>query len=396
MTMGGGGGGMAMMAPPEVTKDASVSLGQFQHSLEYTQMFPNVQAGGHVPYKFMNLMTLYKGLAYVLQYMVRSDRFQEYLDSANSIAETLRITDLPPRLPSRLEFTSQPHALKVTIPETWSWTRENKDMGDGRTLVVSFTSGSSNKPDSISLYTLNPRAASPKAMAERYRDAVKATGEITTKESDLALLTYNADGKMAVAYCRQEYIIECRPEGERVTHHNQEDGVICAMLRSITPCKAGAKSTCRYTNAHSRFSFDINPNSKLLEHKWGSTCVTYVPLSDEQEQSVPIFTVEVNQEEEDYPDLQAVEAKIMAGNDPNTPLKDKHIEQHQGREFLTFVISRDEQVSPWGQSEEFRTKVLLTLRGAESMMLKWEVTGQEWKRYERHLTALMESFQVTP
>ena len=40
-----------------------------------------------------------------------------------------------------------------------------------------------------------------------------------------------------------------------------------------------------------------------------------------QEQDVPIFTIEVNQEEEHYPDLKAVEAKIMSGNDLNTPLK---------------------------------------------------------------------------
>ena len=29
-----------MMAPPEITKDCSVNLGQFQHTLEYTQNFP--------------------------------------------------------------------------------------------------------------------------------------------------------------------------------------------------------------------------------------------------------------------------------------------------------------------------------------------------------------------
>lgn len=44
-------------------------------------------------------------------------------------------------------------------------------------------------------------------------------------------------------------------------------------------------------------------------------------VTEEEEQGLPVLSLEVNVEEEVYPDLQAVEAKIMAGTDPNTPLK---------------------------------------------------------------------------
>lgn len=30
-------------------------------------------------------------------------------------------------------------------------------------------------------------------------------------------------------------------------------------------------------------------------------------------------------------------------------------------------------MSPWGQPEEYKSKILLTLRGKESVMAKWEV-----------------------
>eukprot|EP00667_Euglena_gracilis_P003300 EG_transcript_3308 len=394
MSMAGGHAGLSLMTAPEITKDSSVTVGQFQHTLEYVQMFPNVQTGGHSPFKFMNLMTLHKGLAYVLQYMARSDRFPDHFDTANAIAEKLIIRDLPARPASRVEFCSQPHSLKVTVPETWSWVRENKDMGDGRTLVVSFVSGSSSKPDSISIYTLGKAAASSKAMAERYREAIKASGEVVGTEGDVAHLSYNADGKIVVAYCRRDYVLECRPEGQRVTHHSQEDAVVCGVLRGIKPCKGLPRSHCRYFNAQHRVSFELNATSRLQEHKWGSTCVTYIPVTEEEEQGLPVLSLEVNVEEEVYPDLQAVEAKIMAGTDPNTPLKEKRIETYGGRDFLTFQLSRDEQLSPWGQPEEYKSKILLTLRGKESVMAKWEVAAREWQRHERHLTAVMQSLEI--
>uniref|UniRef100_A0A7S1NN21 Uncharacterized protein n=1 Tax=Eutreptiella gymnastica TaxID=73025 RepID=A0A7S1NN21_9EUGL len=390
------GGGMTMMPPPQITKDDAVNVGNFQHTLEYTQTFPNAQAGGHMRYQFQNLMTLHKGLAYVLQYYARQDKFDDYVSAATAIAESLTITDLPPRPASRLEFNSQPHGLKVKVPETWSWLNENKDMGDGRMLVVSFVSGSSNKPDGIALYVVPQSACkTPQAMAERYQDIVKSSGEITSKEGGIAHFTYNADGKVVVVYCRDRYVVECRSEGERVTHHNQDDGVITSVLQSIETDSA-KRSNCRYINTHSRFAFDLATSSKVLEHKWGTTSVTYVPVSDDEEQSVPIFTIEVNHEQEHYPDLQTLEARMMAGNDPNNPLKDKKIEKFGGRDFLSFEMQREEKLSIWGPSEEFRSKILLTLRGEESIMCKWEVAGRDWKRYERYLAAIMDSIEVFP
>ena len=60
----------------------------------------------------------------------------------------------------------------------------------------------------------------------------------------------------------------------------QEDGLLCTVLGSIEAVspQEGGRSTCRYINKHWRFAFDINANSKLLEHKWGSTSITYVPV----------------------------------------------------------------------------------------------------------------------
>lgn len=47
-------------------------------------------------------------------------------------------------------------------------------------------------------------------------------------------------------------------------------------------------------------------------------------------------------------------------------------------------------------AQEFKSKVFICLRGNESFMLKWEIAANEWRRYERHLRQLMDSFVVQP
>ena len=59
------------------------------------------------------------------------------------------------------------------------------------------------------------------ALAKQYQSIVASQGEIHAKEGGIVHFTYNADGKVVVVYCRAEYVIECRAEGQRVTHHNQ-------------------------------------------------------------------------------------------------------------------------------------------------------------------------------
>ncbi len=54
--------------------------------------------------------------------------------------------------------------------------------------------------------------------------------------------------------------------------------MVGAVLHSVAPAKGLTRSQCRYTNAHGRFSFETIAGSKLLEHKWGSTSVTYIPV----------------------------------------------------------------------------------------------------------------------
>jgi len=388
-------GGLSLLSALEITKDAPVSVGPFQHTLEYTQMLPGVAARSSQPYQFMNLMALHNGVAYVLQYMARRDLFFSRLDTVRSIAEGIAIRNLPQRPASKIVFLSQPHSLQVTVPGTWSLVQENKDLGDGRTLVVSFATGSSNKPDRVSLYVLSKAESSPSAMAERYREILRATGEITVKDAKRALFSYTADGKLVVAYCRKDCVLECSPEGERVTHHSQAEDVVTAVLDSVKPVRHAAPTECRYENSHHRFSFAMGPLSKLLEHKWGSTCITYLPVPEEPDTVGPVFTVEVATEEDVYPDLKAVEAKIMASHDPDITLQRKRIETHAEREFLTFMLTRAE-ATPWGQAEEFRSQILVGLRGAQTIMLKWEVPAADWIQHEHHLTAILKSLRIDP
>eukprot|EP00906_Rhabdomonas_costata_P034897 RCo049071 len=382
-----------MVAPPSITKDEAVSIGRFQHTLEYTQVFPN-PTQGYIPYQFMNLMALHGGLAYVVQYMARTDKFSEYLKEATALAASMVIEDLPPKKPSRIDYSSAAHKLTVSVPETWNVVKENKDEGDGKVLVVSFSNGSANKPDTISLYKLSAKASSAAECAAKFCELAGVAPSANTPVDKVAHVTYTVDKKKVSVFATTEYVVTVRPDSSNT--HNVAPSVAAAMLNSIKPSEV-SRSEIRYVNSEAQFSFELTPTGRVIEHKWGDTTMTYAPvITDEgSEQNVPMFTVAVNKEHEPYANLEQVEAKIMADSDPSTPLRDKKRETFGGREFLTFVISREEGTAgPFGPREEFLSKIMISLRGDESVMLKWEIAANEWNRYERYLKTIVESFQL--
>lgn len=384
-----------MVAPPSITKDEAVSVGKFQHTLEYTQVFPNPQMG-YIPYQFMNLMTLHGGLAYVVQYMARTDKFSEYVTEAMDLARTINIEDLPPKKPSRIDFSSAAHKITVSVPEIWNVVRENKDEGSGKVLVVSFSNGSPNKPDTISLYKL-PKASSSSEQAQKFCELTGVNpSPASSTDNKVAHVTYTVDRKKASVFATPEYVLAVKPES--ASSHNVSPTVAAAVLNSVKPSDV-SRSETRYINTEARFSFELSSTGRVIEHKWGDTTLTYAPVmvEDSAEQNVPMFTVAVNKEHEPYANLEQVEAKIMADSDPSAPLKDKKRETFGGREFLTFVISREESaVGPFGPREEYLSKIMISLRGDESVMLKWEIVANEWLRYERYLKAILDSFQLLP
>eukprot|EP00993_Chasmostoma_nieuportense_P000049 NODE_1045_length_1689_cov_55.343150_g981_i0.p1 GENE.NODE_1045_length_1689_cov_55.343150_g981_i0~~NODE_1045_length_1689_cov_55.343150_g981_i0.p1 ORF type:complete len:409 (+),score=134.52 NODE_1045_length_1689_cov_55.343150_g981_i0:421-1647(+) len=385
-------GGMGVMDPPRITKDEPITLGCFQHVLEYTQIFPHNEQGP-TQFTFMNLLTLHNGLAYVVQYMARTESFQTHLAATEQMVTSMLIDNLPPRKPSRIEYCSATHQLKCEVPETWVVTSESRLESDGRQLVVAFVTGASHHPDVITLYKLDTPFSSAKQLAAQYQALVHQTVPIKMADG-IATFTYT-DGDSTVAVsCTAGFALEVKPQGSRIT---VDPHTLCRILQSIHSSSVST-NTIRYINMHGGFAFSLVPHGRLLEHKWGATSLTYtpIPFTDSQEESVPIFTVEVTTEVEKFPSLQAVEAKIMADTDPSARLQHKRVELINAREFLSFEITREESpMGPFGPQEEFRSRILISLRGGEeSIMLKWEVSATEWQLYEHHLTALVDSFEV--
>jgi hypothetical protein len=389
------GGMMGMMvAPPTITKDEAVSIGRFRHTLEYTQVFPN--PAGYVPYQFMNLMTMHNGLAYVVQYMSRADKFSEYRTEATNLAKTMVIEDLPPRPASRIEFTSSAHKVQLSFPETWNVVKENKEE-DGRCLIVALNNGASHRPDAAVLYKLNSKCSSPSDMITKYAELIKASPTAKPTVEKVAHSAYFEDRKQISIFSNGEYLIVVKPEGTDATTHSIPTSTITAIFKSIKPTSEIPKSKAVYINTLNRFSFQVIPNSRLVEHKWGDTSATYAPIAadDDQGANLPVFTVAVNKEPEPYSDLSQVEARITSDNDPSTPIADRKIEKVGATDFLSFVLSREESASgPFGPREEFKSKIMIGLRGNETVMLKWEIAANEWVRYERYLTAILDSFQM--
>eukprot|EP01004_Peranema_trichophorum_P004580 NODE_3494_length_1342_cov_47.928630_g3052_i0.p1 GENE.NODE_3494_length_1342_cov_47.928630_g3052_i0~~NODE_3494_length_1342_cov_47.928630_g3052_i0.p1 ORF type:complete len:374 (+),score=74.76 NODE_3494_length_1342_cov_47.928630_g3052_i0:42-1124(+) len=351
------------------------------------------------PFKFMNLLNVKNGNAYLFQCMARSDKFQEFQDEVHRLAKTLVIEELPERKQSRIEYTNAPYKLKCSLPETWIVVKETRGASDlpqagGKFNIATFKSGSIIKPDMVVLCKLSQVSNSPQELSEACSKLYKDSGDISSINETVSVFKCKIDESNAHVYCSKDYFLEIKPDSESTKVPSVSAEVVSSILKSITPQEVET-SKVRYYNNHFRFSFQISQNSRLLEHKFGGTALSYCPVyvDETSEQPVPTFTVDINKEPDPCTNLKALEERIMGELDPSTPAKEKSIININGKEYLTFIVSHVEQ-DPYGIREEIKSKIVITLRGEETVLLKWTVVANEWIRYERYMHPLIDSFEL--
>lgn len=384
--------GQGMM---QITSDDSVKVGPFEFQLEGRQPIPDPSQGRIMQIKFLNLLTMKGSCGYAVQYISTDDSFSQNLDFVMEWASTIKIFDLAPRGKSTLQYTNADHQVQINVPWSWNVVKEPKGANSERTFVAGFkTPGTTS--DSVVLYKAKAPCASAAEHLEQQLAAVGATATAPpTADDAVSHCTYRADGKEVALYCTAGYALEVRPEGRAAA---VPEGVLREALGSVTTA-AAEKTGIRYVNNHHRFSFDMTADCSIAEFKFGTTAVMYSPVPQPEEDSeanIPIFKVFVNKEQEHYADLKAVEAKLREACDPSTPMRDCQVEKIGNAEWLTFTTSfMDGPYGPFGPREEYKSKVFICLRGDESFMLKWEIAANEWRRYERYLTQLMDSMVIS-
>ena len=362
------------MVPPRVLFDDDLVVGSFLYCFEFAQSMPP-----YLDMRVLNLITVKNGFAYVFQLMCKPAVLDEYKATFMTMARSVKI--------DVLAVCSQPYTdiayLDVSL-KGLSFKMQPKWSAEvGTSSIVEITTSSQTKTEAFSLYK---RGTVPSAVVNLPVASKKEVNGVS-----ITTLTDGRKSKKSLVFGDFE-VIQTPLKGN---HSVTDEGQLVCLIKSISETSS-SPNTMRYVSLYNgKYSFDLEPKGRLMVTNLSRT-VVYSPTGrnfspEENPMETPSVTIRQGNPAVDsdcFHSLEEWHMRLQDGADGAiTDLKKCSV---AGHDALTFC-SKDMQEIGQGQRVEVYSKVHVLVTRGETLLIRWETTTGNWKRYERKLEALISS-----
>jgi hypothetical protein len=353
------------MMQPQLSFDDQLSVGPFDHCLEYGINHPQFAI------QVCNVLGIHDGLAYVFQIMGNPSVLTKYKSDFMEMARSCQFRSGNDEPLGVLRV----HTGAYVVDTNPAWAVE-KPEGQA---IASFKTPSHLKPDLFSVYEgpcpLQGGETNPKT-----HDGVRVA---TIKEGSLTCKVYSYGPFTAVL----------KPLSKAESDLSND-----WPIRTIKSVKRDSLSPCQlFVNQTHGYQFAVTPGSMFIASKVGGGTVVYFPLGkpleDEQsmEQNVTV-TIRVGTPETD-PDCAESLSQWEERLRSEGQLLDIHREKLCDQDCVVFSSKEMQETGP-GQRTEVQSKVYILVRGRTTTLIRWESHTGLWRRHESKLNQMIESFKL--